>query len=103
MAVVLAAVVVAVVVLRCGSGAAEEDCGIALRAGGAAAAPGRCAAGATFSLPPADVGLSGGASLQDDDGGGGAKSLGVEDLADRCEVTGEATRSLFCLIADSER
>lgn len=38
-----------------------------------------------------------------DGGGGAAQSFWVKDLAVLCEVVGEATPSLFCLVEDPER
>lgn len=89
--------------LRCGSDAAEE-LGFVLTAGPAAASPSRWANAdeAAFSLPAdPDEGLSG-KSLQDG-GSRAAQSFWVEDLADLCEVVGEATCSVFCLLGNSER
>lgn len=70
-----AALALAVVVLRCGSDAAEE-LGVVSRAG-RAVEPGRCAEAdvVALSLPAdTDVGRS--------DGGGAAQSFWVEDLVD---------------------
>lgn len=97
MALAVAVVVWGSDLLRFGSDAAEE-LGFMLRAGGAGAGLSRCA---DADAADPDAGLSW-ASLQDG-GGGAAQSFWAEGLVDLCEVVGEATRSVFCLVGDSDR